>query len=417
MEAYSRKGRDGRGVDFILAEAERRPDASLHVSNPSPPEVVFGVDVGGVRRLHDERAAAAVTVLANGKRRAVRKDQNSLLTVVASHPATMASVRSNPAAAKAVAEWESLTVAWLRQQYGDQLASVIRHTDESHPHLHAFILPAGAEMRAGRLHPGQEAKRAVTAAGPLEEEDSKALNRRADVAYRRAMREWQDSYWNAVGLPCGLTRLGPGRRRLTREEWHAEKTQAKAVQQARANIACLERKAVSLAEETKAEVSALKAAAVKQAAEIRAVALQHAEAAKRLHDAAEGKQRKARALLAQAQREGKRILRTARAEAIRLRSFGGRLRALWDGLRRSALEDRLRASVEADLARERARADEAGHRAMDEHQRRREAERRAGAAVASAQSLGRERDAARRRLAALLPPSDVDAQLSPGRVP
>lgn len=105
MEAYSRKGRDGRGVDFILAEAERRPDASLHVSNPSPPEVVFGVDVGGVRRLHDERAAAAVTVLANGKRRAVRKDQNSLLTVVASHPATMASVRSNPAAAKAVAEW------------------------------------------------------------------------------------------------------------------------------------------------------------------------------------------------------------------------------------------------------------------------------------------------------------------------
>src|SRR5690606_12789235 len=129
MEAYSRKGRDGRGVDFILAEAERRPDASLHVSNPSPPEVVFGVDVGGVRRLHDERAAAAVTVLANGKRRAVRKDQNSLLTVVASHPATMASVRSNPAAAKAVAEWESLTVAWLRQQYGDQLASVIRHTD------------------------------------------------------------------------------------------------------------------------------------------------------------------------------------------------------------------------------------------------------------------------------------------------
>src|SRR5690606_18676728 len=148
------------GVDFILAEAERLPDACLHVAQPLPPKTVFGVDVDEVRRLHDERVGAAKATLANGRQRAIRKDQNSLLTVVASHPSTMDAVGSDPAVEAAVRAWETKTVEWLRDQYGSALVSVIRHVDETHPHLHAFVLPTDPEMRAGRLHPGLEAKAA-----------------------------------------------------------------------------------------------------------------------------------------------------------------------------------------------------------------------------------------------------------------
>lgn len=411
MEVYSRKGRDGRSVDFVLAEATRRPDACLHVPNPIPPEVVFGVGVDGIRRLHDERAATAKATLANGKQRAIRQDQNTLVTIVASHPAAMGSLASNPCLADEVKEWEGRTVAWLRDQYGVALVSVIRHVDESHPHLHAFVLPDVPDLRAGSLHPGQEAKRKVVAEGAADGEDGKALNRRADAAYRAAMREWQDSYWQTVGLPCGLTRLGPGRRRLTREEWQAERTQAQAVRQAQDRAARIKTDAASYASRAKADASELITAAKADVARIRAVAVEQAAKAKRLHDAAEMRLWKARATLSRASDEGKRILGTARREADRLRAFGGKLRALWDGLRRSAMEERLRASVARDLTQERTRADEAGRRAVEEALRCREAERRAEDAVASARAVGRERDAARRQLAALLP----ETQMTPGR--
>jgi len=411
MEVYSRKGRDGRGVDFVLAEAARRPDACLHVQNPNAPEVVFGVGVDDLRRLHDERAATAKATLASGKQRAIRQDQNTLVTIVASHPVTMDSLASNPFLADEVREWEVRTVAWLRDQYGVALVSVIRHVDESHPHLHAFVLPEAPDLRAGSLHPGQEAKRRIVSGGAADGEDGKALNRRADLAYRAAMRDWQDSYWQTVGLPCGLTRLGPGRRRLTRDEWQAERTQVKAFRHAQDRAALSEAHAASLASQAKANAAALADKARTEADRIRAAAVEQAAIAKRLHDAAEMRLRKARAALSRASEEGKRILGAAHREADRLRALGGRLRALWDGLRRSAMEDRLRASIARDLARERTRADEAGRRVAEEARRRREAERRAEDAATSARAVGRERDAARRQLAALRP----EMQLTPGR--
>jgi len=41
-------------------------------------------------------------------------------------------------------------------------------------------------------------------------------------AYKKAMRDFQDSYYEAVGKPCGLTREGAKKRRLSRTEWKAE---------------------------------------------------------------------------------------------------------------------------------------------------------------------------------------------------
>ncbi len=400
MELYSRKGRDGRGVDFILAEAARRPDACLHVAQPLPPETVFGVDVEEVRRLHDERVETAKATLANGRQRAIRKDQNSLLTVVASHPSTMNAVGSDPAVAAAVRAWETKTVEWLRDQYGSALVSVIRHVDETHPHLHAFVIPADPEMRAGRLHPGLEAKAAVIAAGSPDE-DARALNRRGDSAYRASMRGWQDSYWEAVGLPSGLTRLGPGRRRLTREEWHAERVQALAVRIAQERTDHLQRAGTAFMDRTHAQAAAALTEAAQAASRIRDEAIARQRAALRLHDDAEARVRTAKRILARARKDGARVLDAARAEAKRLTNFGSRLRSLWDGLRRSRLEARLRQPFLAAAGAARKQAEDAKERAAVEVRRRQAAECARDAAIAAAHALGRDRDAARREVAAI----------------
>lgn len=51
-------------------------------------------------------------------------------------------------------------------------------------------------------------------------------------AIKETMTIWQDEYHQLVGVPEGLTRSGPKRRRLSREQWKAEKATAKAMQKA-----------------------------------------------------------------------------------------------------------------------------------------------------------------------------------------
>lgn len=399
METYSRKGRDGQSVDFILAEAERRSDASTHVAVPAKPELVFGIDVDGVRRLHDERALAAKAPLANGKQRAIRKDQNTLLTIIASHPAAMDAFRYDATVARQVRDWETLTVEWLREQYGDQLASVVRHTDEAHPHLHAFILPDGEDMRAGWLHPGQSAKAEIVAVGPSPGEDAKAVNRRGDRAYRAAMRGWQDSYWERVGLPCGLARLGPGRRRLTRGDWQAEQKQAQTVRAARERVAELHADGKTFIANTRNKADEIRHKARDEAARLHANAVEKQKAATRLHDVAIARLAAARTILNDAKKEGRGILAVAREKAERLRSFGTGLRSLWDGLRHSKVETRILQSVANNIAAERRRADDAQSEAIGERRKRREAEQGRERALAALTSVGRQRDDAWRQLA------------------
>lgn len=416
LETYARKAdRHGRSTAWVLDEAERREGSCPHVADPQPAKVVHGMTLADVRRLHDEATASHVVTLANGKTRALRKDQKTLVTVVASHPATMEEVRTNPATAADVAAWEQRTVIWLAGQYGDRLLSVVRHTDEAHAHLHAYIVPE--DLRASRLHPGMEAKRNLVDAGPREGEDAKALNRRGDAAYKAALREWQDSYWQHVGLPSGLTRLGPAKRRLTREEWHAERVACHAAKQAAEQAAEIERQAMALLSNTKTDAAAHVANVKARTQEIISSARRQADEAKRLHDAALLDRRKARIMIGAAREEAHRILSFARSEAVRLRSFGSRLRRVWDGLRRSSIRDAVRREAAADVARLRASVDDVARRLVGEARQRREAERRAADASASARAVGRERDRLRRELAALRPApgAEIRPELKPSR--
>lgn len=205
LETYARKpDKQGRSVAFVLAEAAREPWACYHVTQPRPPVVLHGAHPSEVRSKHDQRAASIRIQTSTGLR-AIRQDQHTLLTLVASFHRKGRDYEG----------WERDALKWLQTRYGPQLASVIRHTDESHPHLHAYVLPDDPAMRARRLHPGALAKDTALQHG--------ATNRAGDAAYRAAMRDLQDTYWLEVCAALGIHRFGFSRRRMTRAEWHKEK--------------------------------------------------------------------------------------------------------------------------------------------------------------------------------------------------
>lgn len=236
LETFSRKAnKAGQNTKFIFDEVTRRnPEACRHVENPEPPGLVYGMSVDDLEALHDKRCAETKMVNVKGQSRALRKDQHTLLTVVLSYPGN---------AEEGIAsyeEWERRSVEWLKRQYGDDLKTVIRHTDEANPHIHAYVLPE--DMKAKSLNPGYVAKReaekiAQDAIPPGLSEDerkeaAKAAVKAGNRAYRQTMRKWQDSFFEEVGRPCGLTRIGPARRRLTREQHTIEKEQVKRARQA-----------------------------------------------------------------------------------------------------------------------------------------------------------------------------------------
>lgn len=387
LENFSRKGdRKGRSVSFVLSEARRDPASSIHVHDALPPVVIYGIDLKEVERLHDERAAAARTTPRGGKERAVRIDQHTLSTVVVSHPLTPKEVRADPAKRRVVEEWERRNITWLKGQFGDCLTCVVRHEDESHWHLHAYALPDGRDMKAAAYHPGQQAKAAIMAAGPAAGEDDKARNRRGDAAYRAAMSHWQDDYFHAVAAPCGLTRLGPGRRRLRRDEWRAEQKQAKALQ------TTMERARAAQAQ-GREFVQAAKVAAMAEtakAAEKVSVADRAAETARRERERADN-----------AVSEAVRVCRdaeTARQSAKRLEGFGGLLRSFFDGFRISKVRGAVAAEFGARLERAQRLLDTARGDVSTERERRRDAEKKANASSASVRDLAAQRNDAWREI-------------------
>ena len=359
LETYSRKTDSaGRSTAFVFDEAERRPDTCQHVAVPVPPSVLFGTSMLDLRRAHDTRVATATTE-AVGKTRRIRVDQHTLGTVVASFPVPWEAVRADPVQADALADWEQRTVAWLHDQYGDQLAAVVRHQDERFPHLHAFLLPADPSMRAKALHPGWSAKTVAVAAAKAEGSDGKTANAKGDAAYKAAMRAWQDSYWQEVGLPCGLARLGPGRRRLTRAAWQTEqaavRTTAALMRKADEAQRAVQEVEADIGARTQA-VSALElrvSAASEKAHAVIAEAMARLAEARRVADAADATRRqaeaearrKARSILGQARAEGTRIIASAEAKAVPMRRVGGWLGNLWAGFR--SVERRLATVADA----------------------------------------------------------------------
>ncbi|BBW00103.1 plasmid recombination protein [Pseudomonas monteilii] len=247
----------------VVAEATRDPGAIPHVKNPVEPTLIYGKPMSALLDTLD--AWAEGTRDARG--RATRKDAVCLLAGVFSMP--------DGTAPEAWEKYKADNVEYLQNKYGDRLETVIEHTDEEHPHCHFYVVPLPGE-NFETVHEGRRAVKEFVAQGG----DKKKSN---DV-YRAAMRLVQDEYYEQVGAKNGMARVGPGKRRLSRAEWHAEQQQARAIQQQYeradalvANAQGIEADAVEHRAEAAANAEQIKADARAEAKRVAAQALENAD--------------------------------------------------------------------------------------------------------------------------------------------
>lgn len=195
-------------VSWVIAEAKREQDSCYHIENPQPPIILIGDldDVG-------EKSTAWAENSKDAQGRKLRKDAHCLLSGVISLPRVEEK------------QWDKFkikAIEWLKEKYKDNLQCVIEHQDEAHPHLHFYAIPKAGQS-FDDIHEGKRAQK------EFKKQNPQATKQEQNIAFSEAMRATQDDFSKRVGQPFGLTRLGPGRRRLTRKAWQAEQAQAKAL--------------------------------------------------------------------------------------------------------------------------------------------------------------------------------------------
>ncbi|QLI82950.1 hypothetical protein HZU75_16275 [Chitinibacter fontanus] len=219
VEAYARRGSQQQrkerktgspklqqkwSAQQIADEAARVTGACAHVSNPQPPNFLYGVSPHQAAALAAQWAEKQKDTLG----RKMRADGLCLLAGVVSLPAE----RMND-----WVDFRAATINYLHHKYGERLKSVIEHVDEEHPHLHFYAVPLDNE-KFDFIHDGRRASAEMAAIGKKKGEQNNA--------YIEAMRRFQDEFYQKVASNFGLTRDGPKRRRLTRAQWQIEQNSA-----------------------------------------------------------------------------------------------------------------------------------------------------------------------------------------------
>ena len=185
----------GHSVKSIVGEANRVPGNHPHVPNPLPPVLLHGKPLEILESTCEEWAST----MTDAKGRKLRKDALCLVAGVVSAPAEIG--EGWPA-------FRDESVAWLKRKYGDQLQTLVEHTDEDQPHIHFYVVPKPGQ-RFDTIHQGRAAADAIP---------SKGTKASREIAYNAAMTRYQDDFSEAVALHHGMTRIGPGAPRVTRAE-------------------------------------------------------------------------------------------------------------------------------------------------------------------------------------------------------
>lgn len=201
-EVYARrassnpKNKTEYSIDDIIGEALRDEGHCPQVAVPEAPRYILGSEAStrGILERVKENAAKYRDKMG----RKMRADAPVLLAGVASFPRDIE--QKDPELYK---KWESLTVEFLKKEYGDNLRSIVMHNDEAKPHLHFYVY-SDTQVNAKELHYGHK-KRA---------------------GYIDGAKAFQDSYFEKVAIHCGMARIGPKKQRLTRAEWKAQQEHA-----------------------------------------------------------------------------------------------------------------------------------------------------------------------------------------------
>jgi hypothetical protein len=233
-------------VQDVLNEVNRVEGCfAKEITNPIPPIHIYGDPI--------ENLQETIEVWANGtkdtRNRKTRKDAVCLLAGVFSAP------DGTPAE-----EWENIksdAIKWGLEKYGKRLRTVLEHVDEANPNCHFYVVPLPGEA-FDTVHEGRTAVKQFIADGG----DKKKSN----GPYKEAMRSFQDGFYDAVGAPNGMARIGPKKRRLSRDQWRMEQQQAKA-------LAAQQKKA----DELKADSVAFKELTIAEALEIKESTIESAK--------------------------------------------------------------------------------------------------------------------------------------------
>lgn len=195
----------GWSAKDILAEAARLDGHCEHVANPLIPKLIYGAPLAEVEAICDTWAASIKVEVKNKDgtihHRKMRSDAPILASGVISFPKDR------------IDEWPEFrdnAVKKLQEKHGVRLRSVVEHLDESHPHIHFYLVPKPGED-FGVVHDGYAASRTARS-----EPGNKIRS-----AFKDAMKKWQDWVHQAIAEPFGLSRIGPARARLDNDEWKA----------------------------------------------------------------------------------------------------------------------------------------------------------------------------------------------------
>lgn len=183
----------GHSVRSIVGEANRIPGNHPHVKEPLPPVLLHGKSLDDLEQTCESWAAS----MTDAKGRKLRKDALCLVAGVVSAPAEIGD------------GWQAFrdaSVEWLKKKYGDQLQTVIEHTDEDQPHIHFYVVPKPG-ARFDTIHDGRAAADAIP---------SKGTKASREIAYSAAMTRFQDDFGVGVASRYGMDRVGPGAPRVSR---------------------------------------------------------------------------------------------------------------------------------------------------------------------------------------------------------
>lgn len=204
----SRKGKRRWSAREILSEMAREPGACDHVKKPQKPILLHGIEP---MQLADELEKTALE-LKDGRGRSTASRARVLMAAVYSFP-----TEREKASFEDEKKWAKDVVDFNFKFFGkEHVRTIVAHTDEKFFHLHvALTAPReGNRLAWEAVHPG------IAGEALAVQEGANPKQKRS--AYLAAMRRFQDSFFREVASKHGHARIGPRRRRLSREEWHAE---------------------------------------------------------------------------------------------------------------------------------------------------------------------------------------------------
>lgn len=231
LSGYGEK--PGRGqppyatIKGIVAEALRLARNAPHVAFPTEPRQIFGIDPLEVAQQAIELLRQARDTM--GRR--LRKSCVVLVAGVATYPIPKSDMGGFVSDRDFYSLWEQQTLEFLRKEHGEALKCVLRHEDETHLHLHFYILPKltiDGRLDFHRAHPGRSARADAVERG--------VCSAAQDAAYTNATMDYQDRYHASVGRRFGHQRTGPRRKRVDRDRHKANRSAAEHVERVRAEL-------------------------------------------------------------------------------------------------------------------------------------------------------------------------------------